>query len=95
MLRVQFRLRWLMAAVAIVALALGARIALRRRAESFAARSAFLYEEWVAVFSIRGDAGDTPERRRRLGHIAALRKKYKRAALRPWLPVAPDPPEPE
>jgi hypothetical protein len=28
-------------------------------------------------------------------HEAALRLKYERAARYPWLPVAPDPPEPE
>ncbi len=28
-------------------------------------------------------------------HYASLKKKYRRAARYPWLPVAPDPPEPE
>jgi hypothetical protein len=34
-------------------------------------------------------------RRRRAAYWVALGRKYERAALIPWLPVAPDPPEPE
>jgi hypothetical protein len=34
-------------------------------------------------------------RRRRSAHWIALKQKYDRAALIPWLPVSPDPPEPE
>ena len=33
--------------------------------------------------------------RRRAAYQAALSRKYERAAARPWLPVAPDPPVPE
>ena len=32
-------------------------------------------------------------RRRRSAYWIALKRKYDRAATRPWLPVAPDPPE--
>lgn len=33
--------------------------------------------------------------RRRTAYHAAMARKYRRAARYPWLPVAPDPPEPE
>ncbi len=41
---------------------------------------------------LRGDAAAIL---RRASHYATLREKYSRAMVRPWLPVAPDPPEPE
>src|SRR5262245_34735035 len=31
---------------------------------------------------------------RRLGYVTSMRRKYERAASRPWHPVSPDPPEP-
>jgi hypothetical protein len=37
----------------------------------------------------------TAETRGRAEYYAALGKKYHKAATKPWLPVAPDPPEPE
>jgi hypothetical protein len=33
--------------------------------------------------------------RARVAHYAEMARKYRRAASRPWLPVAPDPPEPK
>jgi hypothetical protein len=51
----------------------------------------------VGCADIAPDA--TPEEsaracRRRAAYEAGLSRKYGRAAARPWLPVAPDPPEP-
>lgn len=34
-------------------------------------------------------------RQRRIAYHEAMSRKYDRAARRPWLPVPPDPPEPE
>jgi hypothetical protein len=40
-------------------------------------------------------ASEAPPRTNRSGHHWLLHEKYKRAADRPWLPVDPDPPEPD
>ena len=46
----------------------------------------------VRTFRPTADAGVA---KARAAHHAALRSKYERAARYPWLPVEPDPPEPE
>jgi hypothetical protein len=40
-------------------------------------------------------AGDARLHQRTAEYHAALRQKYERAASRPWVPIAPDPPPPE
>ena len=45
--------------------------------------------------SALGFARDAYFWRRRALHFDSLRRKYEGAMWRPWLPVAPDPPEPE
>src|SRR5262245_46523651 len=45
-----------------------------------------IWKDWIA-YARRG--------RTRLLYHAALRRKYERASRRPWLPVEPDPPEPD
>ena len=42
-----------------------------------------------------GDRTPDETQTRRSEHHWAMREKYLRAARYPWLPVAPDPPEPE
>jgi hypothetical protein len=96
--RVQFTVRQMMIAVAVVALVAGAdRLARRRayflmraeveadRAYDYATGHACLKEEY-----------DKPGMYPKLhAHYAALAQKYRLAAARPYLPVAPDPPMPE
>jgi hypothetical protein len=101
--------RW-MIAVAIVAIGLGAWI-LGARSRAYAVQAGnHGYREFMCRLAIRAYeanprgvtvSGPEPveviiDRSRRLtGHYAALKRKYERAASRPWLPVAPDPPEPK
>ena len=107
----RFRLRTLLVAVAVVALALGAGMILQR--QSILRRTAAYHErmERVQAAKVRGienlaRAATTPELaaetradamvEARIGaHHARLKQKYRRMSTRPWLPVAPDPPPPE
>ena len=98
---------------AVVALSLGGHSewrAMRRRAETYAARARH-HADLVAVLrSIAARDGEEapvdvspgPGARSVLfplrvvaAHEDRLRRKYERAARYPWLPVPPDPPEPE
>jgi hypothetical protein len=101
--------RW-MVAVAVVAIGLGAWI-LRARSRAYAVQAGNCgYREcmcWSAIRAYEANprsvtvSGPEPveviiDRSRRLtGHYAALKRKYEQAASHPWLPVEPDPPEPE
>jgi hypothetical protein len=119
-------LRWLMVAVAAVAVAIGGeqmrrRASYLRTASRHAAEEEVLlgeverFESWAradrryaAGFARDGDderaaksagsadlAGLYAEMHRRMASAhAALKHKYRRAAARPWLPAAPDPPPP-
>ena len=53
----------------------------------------------LRALGYRGEFGrdfpDLDRYRCRATYHDALRRKYERAAARPWLPVAPDPPEPD
>ncbi len=54
----------------------------------------------AALWFARASDPDRPERaapryKQRAEFYSRLREKYDRAARYPWLPVAPDPPEPE
>ena len=89
----RFRLRTLMVAVAIMGLACGGE-AMRRRRAAFLARA-----EWHEGRSLDPGLIFTKE-----GDLLAAKPwayhrdmaaKYEQAASRPWLPVPPDPPEPE
>jgi hypothetical protein len=93
----RFRLRTLMVAVAIFAIVFGS-IVLRQRAERFRqlAESNGMRrfvtgdsEVWIWVERPVDVSPLWFEWRR------ALAEKYERAARYPWLPVPPDPPEPE
>ena len=99
--------RW-MVAVAIVAFGIGAWI-LIARSHSYAIETAKhdfreAYHRWLVDsyesdglgFSGRGSIEEGIDRlRRRISYHAALKRKYELASRRPWLPVEPDPPEPE
>ncbi len=85
--RVRFTLRRMMIAVAILAISMAAALRwfdLHSRARAYAF--------WAAVspMNIKGPKGE-----RMAMHYDLLRLKYERAARYPWLPVAPDPPEPK
>jgi hypothetical protein len=89
----RFTVRRLMVAVAFVGMALGV-IDLWKRRERFGRRAALLREAELfhRIQSTRWDAVQEIEAADWLGRLA---DKYERAARYPWLPVAPDPPEPE
>ncbi len=107
--------RWMMA-VAIVALVIGAAIAIDRRSKRFARLAAshanIAVEHWATLAAFGGDPPPLKEIEKfppaargpvRYLHRAKtlmvyhreLKGKYDRAACYPWLPVEPDPPEPE
>jgi hypothetical protein len=91
--RVRFTVRGLMVAVAAAAILIGAET-MRRRSERFRgmAERFGLLERACRLFYW---GPDTPVDNPKAFYYADLRRKYERAARRPWLPVAPDPPEPE
>ena len=106
----RFRLRALMIAVAVAALALGVEAMRRRRAECLR-RAAFIAcsERWsieVAAMvedpniDLEGNASyyrDHPiEVQRAIQKLASARRAHEHVARHPWLPVPPDPfPHPE
>ena len=99
--RVRLTVRRLMVAVAVVALCLTAWSYWDRRDEryfEFAVKAmshttlAVAYETGRPIGSLRERARVNP---RKAAYHAALARKYEYAASRPWLPVLPDPPEPE
>ena len=85
----RFRLRTLMVAVVFAAVALGGFEMLRRR-ERFLALAA--YHASRAVSLTRYYSFFFP---RKLPWHLDMQRKYERAATRPWLPIAPDPPPPD
>lgn len=98
--RVRVTVRRLMVGVAVTALALAADQVRRRRAD-YLGRAAINADAEQMSRAYADDARGPhcdPQRVERgdalAAYHAALRLKYERAARRPWLPVAPDPPEP-
>jgi hypothetical protein len=93
---VRLTVRRLMVAVAVAAVVLGglayaARLAQLRRLYHRRATELRYAEQTYRHPSYRDEVED-PVAADRLGR---LDEKYEKAADRPWLPVAPDPPEPE
>jgi FtsZ-interacting cell division protein ZipA len=103
--RPRFTVRRLMVAVAIVALVLCGWETWRKRSsylELADQQSALkdhcrLMLEHVEFLAERrfADKSEVALSRRRMDYHRDLAEKYERAARYPWLPVAPDPPEPE
>jgi hypothetical protein len=85
--RMRLTVRVMMAAVAIAGLSLGIGSAMQRRVALFRQKAA------QEAFLLGSQRRPLPERK--VPHHEALRRKYERAAGYPWLPVEPDPPEPE
>jgi hypothetical protein len=99
--RVRFTVRRLMIAVAIVAILFGAVYRLASRRARFLAiaqhhRESITDEDPLlkAYFSVLdGESRSLLTPINRWHH--AMTSRYRHAADHPWLPVAPDPPEPE
>ena len=92
--RVRFTVRRMMVAVAAVAL-MSYGVVLWRRASEYRGRA-----DSYGIRVIMVDSGLSPDdlerKNRRLNeYYESMQRKYDRAARYPWLPVAPDPPEPE
>ena len=81
--RFRFTIRWMMVAVAIVAVALGMKV-LNDRASGYRSRAS----------DHRLDLVEPPNLPRVEFHNR-MSRTYARAARYPWLPVEPDPPGPE
>jgi hypothetical protein len=92
LLRLRFTVRRMMIATSVVAGMLGPASVLSRRAEAFRLRSDQLSIEWM---NLGYHDQDSPAVRTREEYLAGLVEKYRYAARYPWLPVEPDPPEPE
>jgi hypothetical protein len=103
--RVRFSIRRLLVAVALFALVFAGEEATRRRWESLASvyRGKAGRCEHVALVALhssdleaaRGNDSEMRKLKRIVDHHVALARKYQHAARRPWVPVAPDPPEPK
>ena len=98
--RVRFTVRRMMVAVAAVAILLGAALTLRGRQRWFRELRREHQTRALLEFEVPLKNGTIPRERR--GHAIRLRdwhwrlvEKYRRATRYPFLPVAPDPPEPE
>jgi hypothetical protein len=106
--RPRFTLRWLMVAVAIVAILTGLKISWQRQplyrqmAKDFAAKkfyaleAARLYPRPSKMHHwVNTESGSYEIWPENSGYYALMREKYERLAKNPWLPVASDPPEPQ
>ena len=80
--------RW-MVAVLITSVFLGGLVMLRRSAHFM--RLAVLHEH--TAHHLRSQTGPSADPQG-VDHNERLARKYQRAAARPWLPVEPEPPEP-
>ena len=89
----RFTIRRLMIAVAVVGLIAGVLIDRERRFREMADRHWKLWLENPA--SVVDSRIPNEAHARQSEHHRAMREKYERASRYPWLPVAPDPPEPE
>jgi hypothetical protein len=89
------RLRTLMVVVAVAGIVLGAGIGMHRRSWSLwhIARSHGERAFFLAVDDTEDDAQFT-RNQALYDYRFRLMRKYAAAARYPWLPVAPDPPEP-
>jgi hypothetical protein len=96
--RVRFTVRRLMVAVAVVGVILGTYVTCLARAARFHERSeSHLFRALDLVHDAGGGVDEAARSRLNL-HVAwneEMFVKYDRAARFPFLPVPPDPPEPE
>jgi hypothetical protein len=87
----QFTVRRLMVAVAIIGSALGITIERRERSRWIAAHHRAAVPKLLPRIK---PFGMEDKRWRLLEWHGSMARKYEHAARYPWLPVAPDPPEP-
>ena len=88
--------RWLIA-VLVLGLGMGAMVGgvrLKRRRDSFLARARF-HAQTEAACREAGRPAPDPSDWPIIEYDAAMARKYRRAARYPWLPVEPDPPDPD
>jgi hypothetical protein len=88
--QLRFGLRGQMVVVAVVAIGLGLSAWMQRRGAHFRA----LYVYHINQVGLVSSPKPWPHEVRAIYHLA-MGEKYRTAALRPWFPVAPDPPAPE
>jgi hypothetical protein len=88
----RFTIRRLMVATAIVAVVFGVYGWTMRRSTIFRREAAKHLEDTLVLGPFTYFPNDSEPR---AAYHWALAEKYSRAARYPWLPVAPDPPEPE
>jgi hypothetical protein len=100
--RARFTIRRMMVVVAVIALLLGAAAILRRQAhlqqlaDYHAETARQLRSSHGSIIRPDGAYVHVPLTPPRLAdYHEDLARKYERAARYPWLPVEPDPPEPE
>ena len=100
--RPRFTVRRLMVAVAIVGVLLGASLGLQRRrgwlqglSERHQVRAQLCEVNKFIGEIDRKPAAWIAKNHARFEHHLAMMRKYERAARYPWLPVTPNPPEPE
>jgi hypothetical protein len=89
-------IRWMMIVVAVAALLMGGAVGVQRlphRRATFLSRAT--YHEGKVRFYWHMRGMDSRARRLRIDYHGAMSRKYRAAALKPWLPVEPDPPEPQ
>ena len=92
--RARLTVRWMMIGVALAALAIGSMVARSRRMGEVAARHDAQAIEHSQMMPLpNGGLAELLDNRGQWHR--AMAEKYRHAARRPWLPVAPDPPEPE
>ena len=87
--RVRFTIRRMMVAVAVVAIWFGWSRWMEKRAAQF--RSLYVYH--INRVGPISSPKPRPDEAQGFCHLA-MGEKYRVAALWPWLPVEPDPPEP-
>jgi hypothetical protein len=87
--RVRFTVRWMMVAIAVVAIYFGWSRWMERRSERFRA----LWIEHINKVGEISSPKPSPHEVQGYYHLK-MGEKYRAAMNRPWLPVEPDPPEP-
>jgi hypothetical protein len=93
--RPQFTVRRLMLAVAIVGFVLGVTIERQNRFRKIEAHHQAEFANLVSRSPYISFSNFSEAVNRRLDWHETMRLKYEHAALHPWLPVSPDPSEPE
>jgi hypothetical protein len=94
----RFRLRTLMLAVALAAILMAVVGVLAARHDHFRSMALSHGRQARRLEKLAANAAGKDREKailRRFVWHADLHDKYARAAKRPWLPVVPDPPEPE